>query len=71
MAANNFFLYVNLGASQARKRLKGRGLGVKRVESAGNQQAVVIHTATGKHFEQLKAVFRDVLSVDSNDEQPS
>lgn len=54
-------LYVSLSASQTRKRLKHCGFGVRRVETAGNHQAVIIHTATGGHFEQLKALFSDVL----------
>ncbi len=53
-------LYVNLGASQTRKRLKGFGHGVRKVESAGRQQAVIIHTATGQHLRELEARFADV-----------
>ena len=55
-----FHLYVNLGASQTRRRLKGFGHGVRKVRSAGRQQAVVIHTATGRHLEELMARFADV-----------
>ncbi len=54
-------LYVNLGASQVRRRLKGHGFGVRKVESAGTQRAVIIHTATGQHLRELKALFQDVL----------
>lgn len=54
-------LYVNLSASQARKRLKGHGFGVKRVESAGRNQAVIFHTATGQHLQELKALLSDVM----------
>ena len=43
-------LYVNLPASQVRRRLKGYGFGVRKVESAGKSQALVIHTATGHHY---------------------
>ncbi len=53
-------LYVNLGASQARKRLKHFGHGVRKVESAGRNQAVIIHTATGQHLDELEAKFSDV-----------
>jgi DNA transformation protein and related proteins len=53
-------LYVNLGASQARKRLKGFGHGVKKVQTAGRNQAVIIHTATGRHLAELEAKFADV-----------
>ena len=52
-------LYVNLGASQVRRRLKGFGHGVKRIQSAGKNRAVIIHTATGQHLEELEAVFGD------------
>jgi hypothetical protein len=53
-------LYVNLGASQARRRLKGFGHGVRKVQSAGRNQAVIIHTATGRHLRELEAKFADV-----------
>jgi len=53
-------LYVNLAASEVRRRLKGFGHGVKKIQSAGKGRAVVIHTATGQHLEELKAVFWDV-----------
>lgn len=53
-------LYVNLSASQTRKRLRGFGHGVKKVQSAGKNQAVIIHTATGQHLEELRAKFADV-----------
>jgi len=53
-------LYVNIGPSQAKRRLKGFGHGVKKVQSAGRNQAVVIHTATGRHLEELQAKFVDV-----------
>jgi hypothetical protein len=53
-------LYVNLGASQVRRRLKGFGHGVRRIQSAGKNRAVIIHTATGQHLEELEAVFGDV-----------
>ena len=53
-------LYVNLSASQVRRRLKGFGHGVRKVQSAGKGRAVVIHTATGQHLEELVAVLGDV-----------
>jgi DNA transformation protein len=53
-------LYVNLGASQTRRRLKGFGHGVRKVQSAGRNQAVIIHTATGRHLEELERKFADV-----------
>lgn len=53
-------LFVNLGASQARRRLQGFGHGVRKVQSAGRNQAVIIHTATGRHLEALQYKFADV-----------
>lgn len=53
-------IYVNLSASQARRRLKGFGHGVRKVQSAGRNQAVIIHTATGRHFQELENKFADV-----------
>ncbi|MEX0819949.1 MAG: hypothetical protein WD070_10170 [Pirellulaceae bacterium] len=61
-------LYVNLSASQTRKRLKGRGFGVKKVEAADRNQAVIVHTATGGHLQELKSLFADVLSSASQKE---
>ena len=49
-------LYVELSASQVRKLLKGRGLGVRRVEAAGGNQSIVIHTATGQHRRDLQSL---------------
>jgi DNA transformation protein len=53
-------LYVNLGASQARRRLKGFGHGVRKVQSVGRNQALIIHTATERHLRELEAKFADV-----------
>ena len=53
-------LFVNLSAAQTRRRLKGFGHGVRKVHSAGKNQAVIIHTATDRHLEELKAKFDDV-----------
>ncbi len=61
-------LYVNLSASQTRNRLKGFGHGVKKVEAAGRNQAVIMHTATGRHFEELETLFADVVPSQSYEE---
>lgn len=53
-------LLVNVGASETRRRLKGFGHGVRKVQSAGRNQALVIHTATGGHLAELEAKFADV-----------
>jgi hypothetical protein len=53
-------LIVNLGASQARKRLKGFGCGVRKVQTGGKEQAVIIHTAKGVNLQALKNLFADV-----------
>ena len=60
MADLNSKLFVNLGASQTRRRLKGFGHGVCKVETAGNNKAVIVHTATGRHLRQLEKKFADV-----------
>jgi hypothetical protein len=61
-------LYVNLSASQVRRRLKGFGHGVRKVQSAGKHRAVIIHTATGQHLEELEAVFGDVSDSSSEED---
>lgn len=53
-------LYVNLSATQARPRLKGFGHGVRKIHSAGKNQALVILTATGEHLSELEQLFMDV-----------
>lgn len=53
-------LYVNISASQARRRLKGFGHGVRKIQSAGKNQSVIIHTATGRHLQELENKFADV-----------
>lgn len=60
-----YTLYVNLSASQVRKRLKGYGFGVRKVEASDRNQAVIIHTATGSHLRHLEALFEDVMSSES------
>ena len=57
-------LYVRLSASQTRRRLKGLGFGVRKVESVGRNEAVIIHTATGEHQRELHALLADVLKKD-------
>ncbi len=52
-------LFVNVGASEARRRLKGFGHGVRKVQSAGSNKSVIIHTATGQHLAELEAKFVD------------
>ncbi len=61
-------LFVNLSASQARRRLKGHGYGVRKVESAGRNQSVIIHTATGQHLRELRALLADAMPATSQDE---
>ena len=58
-------MYVALGASQTRRRLKGHGFGVRKVETAGTRRALIIHTATQQHRRELHALFADVLESDS------
>ncbi|HLA84233.1 MAG TPA: hypothetical protein VJL29_05535 [Thermoguttaceae bacterium] len=60
-------LYVDLGASEVRRRLAGFGHGVRKIQSAGKGRAVVIHTATGRHLEELKGLFGDVKVADSEE----
>ena len=60
-------LYVGLPASQVRRRLKGFGHGVRKVQSAGKGRAVVIHTATGQHLDELMAVLGDVKVAPSEE----
>ena len=61
MDPRRYRLYVNLGASQVRKRLKGYGLGVVKVESVDRGRSLVIHTATGEHLRRLEALLADVI----------
>jgi len=61
-------LFVNLSPSQTRRRLKGFGHGVRNIQSAGRNQAVIIHTATGQHLQELEVKFADVgYSSNEND----
>jgi len=62
-------LHVNLGASQARRRLKGLGFGVRKVESAGRNEALIVHTATGDHRRELYSIFQDVIEQETEDER--
>ena len=54
-------LYVDLGASQVRRRLKGHGFGVRKAHSDGKKRAVIIHTATGDHLSELEALFPGLI----------
>jgi hypothetical protein len=56
-------LYVALSASQARRRLKGHGLGVRKVYSDGKHRAVIIHTATGQHLRELMRLFEGAITT--------
>lgn len=60
-------LYVNMSASQVRKRLKGYGFGVRDVQAADRNQAVILHTATGEHLRELESLFADVTSARSKE----
>jgi hypothetical protein len=62
-------LYVNLGPSKVRRRLQGHGFGVKKVQSAGRNQAVIVHTATGEHLRQLQQLFADVPTSTNESDQ--
>lgn len=53
-------LLVNLGASEARRRLNGFGHGVRKVQSAGRNRAIIIYTANGRHLQELETQFADV-----------
>lgn len=53
-------LFVYLSAAKTKRRLKGFGHGVRKVQSAGKNQAAIIHTATDRHLAELKAKFDDV-----------
>jgi hypothetical protein len=57
-------LFENLSASQTRQRRKGYGFGVKKTNSNGRNQAVIIHTATGQHPKELHALFADVIDTE-------
>ena len=64
-----YTLNVNLSASQTRKRLKGHGFGVRKVEATDRNRAVIIHTATGEHLRDLDALFADVRSPEPQDRE--
>jgi hypothetical protein len=61
MAIKYDHIYVALGSAQARRRLKGHGFGVRRVETAGNGRALIVHTATDENLRQLVMLFQDVI----------
>jgi hypothetical protein len=56
-------LRVKLSASEVRRRLKGHGFGVRKVQSAGRKEAIIIHTATGQHRRDLCALFDDAIAM--------
>lgn len=60
-------LFVNLSATETRRRLKGFGHGVRKIQSAGKNQAVIIHTATGQHLIELQDKFSDVGYASEHD----
>ncbi len=60
--------YVNLSASQVRRRVKGFGHGVRKVQSDGKNRAVIIHTATGEHLRELELLFADVMPLNAKEE---
>ena len=53
-------MFVNLSASQTRRRLKRFIHGVRKVQSAGRNQAIIVHTSIGQHLAELEAKFADV-----------
>ena len=53
-------LVVHIAASEARRRLRGFGHGLRKVQSAGRHRALIVHTATGEHLAELEALFADV-----------
>lgn len=61
-------LHVTLGASKVRRRLEGHGFGVRKIETAGKNRAVIIHTATGEHLRQLESLFHGVIEAKSEEE---
>ncbi len=69
MTVKGHRLYVRLSASQVRKRLKGHGLGVRKIESAGKNRAAVIHTATGDHLRELQGLLEDVLEAENEEDE--
>jgi hypothetical protein len=58
--AKGYRLFVNLSASQTRHRLRHFEHGVREIQANGKNQAVITHTATGKHLDELKLQFSDV-----------
>jgi hypothetical protein len=61
-------LHVKLSASEVRRRLKGHGFGVRKVQSAGRKEAIIIHTATGQHRRDLHALFEDAIAPTDDEE---
>ena len=63
--AKSQMLFVNLSASKVRQRLKTSCIGVRKVSSAGRNQAMIVHTATGQHLRDLESVFTDAPTSSS------
>jgi len=61
MTDDSGHLNVTVSASEVRRRLKGHGFGVRRIESAGKGRTVIDHTATGKHLRQLESLFQGAV----------
>mgnify|MGYP001043468010 CR=1 FL=1 len=60
-------LYVALSAAQVRRRVKGAGYGVRKIQSDGRNRALIIHTATGAHRRELLALLEDVIDTGPGD----
>jgi hypothetical protein len=65
----SYRLYAKLGASQARRRVKGVGCGVRKIQTAGTGRAVIIHTASGDHRRRLYAIFEGLIESSSDDDE--
>ncbi len=67
-STTTYTLNVHLSLSQTRKRLKGQGFGVRKVEAADRNQAIIVHTATGQHLRNFEALFADVMPPEHQDQ---
>jgi len=66
----HYRMFVNLGAAQTRKRLKGVGYGVRKVEVVDRGQSLIVHTATGDHRRALYAIFAGLIYQTSDNDHP-
>ncbi len=66
----SYRLYVDLGASQARRRLKGYGFGVRKVEAVDRGRAAIFHTATGEHRRELESLFEGLIHREPEPQPP-